>query len=85
MLTQFKLINITKKMCTFYQDVEDSINLRYVTEGNVKISRRKYVPESGQIELSLELEDPGWEPRLGRSGRKKWDEASRTFTEVSLV
>ena len=67
------------------QDIEASVNLRHVTNGNLRISRRKYDPQSGQITFSLELGDPGWTPRLGRAGRKKWDEETRTFTEVGLL
>ena len=31
--------------------------------------------------LSLNVEDPAWEPRMGRD---KWDPNARTFVEVSL-
>ena len=57
------------------------MNLRYVTEGRLKKSKTSFNPESGQITLSLKVEDPAWEPRMGRD---KWDPNSRTFTEVSL-
>ena len=67
------------------QDVEENINLRYVTMGHLSISRQRYNLNSGKIELSLQLGDPEWQPRLGPAGRKKWDVTSRTFTEVSFV
>ena len=48
------------------QDVEASVNLKYVTTGNLSISKRKYNPRSGKIKLSFELTDPGMgSPDLG--------------------
>ena len=52
-----------------------------MTEGRLKKSKSSFNPESGQITLSLKVEDPDWEPRMGRD---KWDPNSRTFEEVSL-
>ena len=52
-----------------------------MTEGRLKKSKSSFNPESGQITLSLNVEDPAWEPRMGRD---KWDLNSRTFKEVSL-
>ena len=66
-------------MCHIKQDIEAGMNLSFVTKGNLKISRRKYNPESGQITFTLELTDPEWQPRLGRM---KWNETLRTFKEV---
>ena len=52
------------------------MNLRYVTNGNLKLSRRNYDPESGMITLSLELADPEWQPR---QGIKNWNETFVSF------
>ena len=56
------------------------MNLSYVTTGNLKISRRPYNPESGLIQLDLQITDKLWQPRLGL---KNWNETSRTFAKVS--
>ena len=64
----------------FKQSVEETVNLRYVTFGRLKKSGTSFNPEMGQIKLSLQLDDPAWKPRQGLD---KWDERSRTFTEVS--
>ena len=72
------------KYCSFclkQKSVEATINLRYVTEGHLKKSKSSFNPESGQITLSLNVEDLAWEPRMGRD---KWDPNSRTFMEVGL-
>ena len=53
-------------MTFFYkQDVEVTVNLRYVTSGSIKTSRRNFDPESGHIKLLLSVEDPAWHPNCG--------------------
>ena len=62
------------------QDLEKSVNLTCVTDGNLNLGRHLFDPESDQMELTLTVKDPSWQPRLGL---RKWDPTSRTFTEVS--
>ena len=73
-----KLNMCHEKLC-FKQDVEATVNLRYVTSGSLKTSRRDFDPESGQINLSLGIPDERWQPRTGLD---KWNSSSRTFVEV---
>ena len=54
--------------------------MKCVTNGSLKIPRRQFNLESGQMKFSLKMKDPVWEPRLGL---QKWDTTYRTFTEVS--
>ena len=63
----------------FAKDVEATVNLRYVTSGSIKTSRRDFDPESGEMKLSFHIADEEWEPRMGLD---KWNSTSRTFVEV---
>ena len=65
----------------FFQSVEATVNLRYVTQGILKRSGTSFNPELGQIRFSLKVADAAWEPRQGLD---QWDPISRTFTEVSF-
>ena len=58
------------------------MNLRYVTQGSLKIPRKQFNLESGQIKFSLKIQDSAWEPRQGLD---QWDVGSRTFIEVSVA
>ena len=62
------------------QDVEATVNLRYITSGHLKTSRRDFNPESGQIRQSLQVTDKRWQPKMGFD---KWNSTTSTFTEVS--
>ena len=64
----------------FKQDIEATVNLRYITSGSLKTSGRNFNPKSGHIKLSLRVDHEGWRPRMGFH---KWNSTSRTFTEVS--
>ena len=66
----------------FKQDVQATVNLRYITSGSLKTSGRKFKPKSGQIRLSLRVGDQGWQPRIGFH---KWNSTLRTFTEVNSI
>ena len=63
------------------QSVEETVNLRCVTQGCLKKSKSSFNPEYGQIKFSVKVADPVWEPKQGLD---KWDLYSRTFTEVSF-
>ena len=65
-------------MC-FKQDVEATVNLRYITSGSLKTSRHDFDPESGQIKISLKIQDPRWQPD---EMSDNWKSTSRTFVEV---
>ena len=67
---------------SFLQDVEAVVNLRYITSGSLKTSRRDFNPESGQVRLSLQVADKQWQPSMGFN---KWDSTTFTFTEVSSI
>ena len=58
------------------------MNMKCVTNGSLKIPRRPFSLESGQIRFLLRVKDLVWEPRLGL---EKWDATWRTFTEVSVT
>ena len=47
------------------QDVEATVNLRYITSGSIKTSRRDIDPESSEIRLSFQIKDEEWQPRMG--------------------
>ena len=64
----------------FRQSIEATVNMTCVTQGNLKIPRRQFNLECGQMKFSLRMKDSAWEPR---SGIAKWDATCRTFTEVS--
>ena len=63
------------------QAVEATVDLRYVTKGKLKTPNKQFNPETGQISLSLKIQDSAWEPR---QGLQQWDSKSRIFTEVSI-
>ena len=63
------------------QNVEATVNLRYVTKGILKRSSSGFNPESSQIKFSLKVPDIEWKPRQGFD---KWDQDTRTFTEVGF-
>ena len=65
----------------YQQDIEATVNLKCVTRGSLKVPRRQFNLESGQIRLSLRVKDSAWEPRLGI---EKWDAVARTLAEVKL-
>ena len=58
------------------------MEMKCITHGSLRTSRSKFNPESGQIEFSMKVEDPDWEPRQGRIN---WNPKFRIFTEVSLA
>ena len=66
-------------MLFLIQDVEATKNLRYITSGLLKTSRYNFDPASGQITLSLRVEDPRWQPRFNLDN---WNPSTKTFTEV---
>ena len=78
-----RFFNKEKIFCpfSFQQQLEEAVDLRCITHGSLKTSRSQFNPESGEIEFSLKVEDPEWQPKLGL---KKWDPEIRTFTEVSF-
>ena len=65
----------------FFQSVEETVNLRFVTLGSLKKSGTSFNPASGRIKFSFNVADPAWIPRQGLD---KWDQNTRTFKEVSL-
>ena len=71
---------LKKHVFLYKQDIETTVNLRYVTSGSLKTSRRDFDPESGLIKLSLRIADERWQPRMGLD---KWNASSKTFVEVS--
>ena len=66
-------------LSSFVQDVEATVNLRYITSGSLKTSRRDLSPESSQIRLSLQVADERWQPKMGFD---KWNTTTNTFTQV---
>ena len=64
---------------SFQQSIEETVNLKCVSNGSLKVPRHKFNLESGQIKLSLRVKDSAWEPRLGI---EKWDAVARTLAEV---
>ena len=67
---------------SFQQQLEEAVDLKCITHGSLKTSRSQFNPESGEIEFSLRVDDPEWQPQLGL---KKWDPKVRTFiTEVGF-
>ena len=54
----------------FRQQLKGAVDLRCITHGSLETSRSKFKPESGEIEFSLRVEDPEWQPKLGCN---KWD------------
>ena len=61
------------------QAVETTENVTYVTKGHLQTPRKQYDPETGWIQICLQVKDPRWQPR---HILKEWDSESRTFTEV---
>ena len=62
--------------------MEETVNLRYVTQGRLKKSKTSFNPEYGQIKFSLKVGDSVWEPRQGMD---QWDQTSRMFIDISFV
>ena len=67
---------------SFQQSIEETVNLKCVTNGSLKIPRRQFNLESGQMKFSLRVKDSAWEPRVGI---EKWDAVARTLAEVRRI
>ena len=69
----------------FTKTVEEAtVNLRYVTSGNIQTDQHDKDPETSKqkIQLSLQVRDEGWKPIMGLTS---WNENLRTFKEVCSV
>ena len=62
------------------QSIEATVDMKCVTNGSLKIPRRQFKLESGQMKFSLRMKDSVWEPR---QGLESWDATWRTFAKVS--
>ncbi len=53
--------------------------MKVVQHGSLRTSRRQFDPESGELQLSLKVLHPSWEPQ---TGLEEWNHDTRAFAEV---